>query len=447
MLRGGFGRLDELYGKGCIAKTTSDAHAVSVGRLVTLRAAAATGAVALLTSCISQAARDVPQPAVSPVNRAAAVRTTVWDDSQVDLLRPSQMRPGLPTAIMLVTPSGHRYLALPSGRIERIGERSRSGRPRIPAGAVWADAPRAWMRVAARHVELGEGDDVVWRSHAEYDFRSANAIWGGVIYSSAGVAFEVGRGGPLFVGPHGGTEHPVATGEWPVLWTRSGTLLTMGKEPRSGFTMRLRAPDGSLERTLASDLTINEAEAMMQIGNELLYLADGKIWRTDGQHVRAVARLSPLGFTSTPSFYGIGGGLLEVLGDDWHDVILRRDGSVFAEPTPPPLTGYAAFGVNVANRWGTRVAYEIVRESTSVATVYLLREGATRGSAVLRVRHANPCDFPLSWHGSWLLFRSIRGSSYAVPSHGGRPIRLPQRINGERISSVHWASASTALAS
>src|SRR2546428_14153428 len=85
----------------------------------------------------------------------------------------------------------------------------------------------------------------------------------------------------------------------------------------------------------------------------------------------------------TASLYGIGGGLVEVLGRDWHDVILRRDGSVFAEPTPPPTTGYAAFGVNLANSLGTRVAYEIVNESSSRATVYLLRAGETPGTPVL----------------------------------------------------------------
>ena len=130
---------------------------------------------------------------------------------------------------------------------------------------------------------------------------------------------------------------------------------------------------------------------------------------------------------------------MEVLGRDWHDVILRRDGSVFAEPTPPPVTGYAAFGVNVANRSGTTVAYEIVNVSSSRATVYLLREGETKGTPVLRVRHANPCDFPFSWHGSWLLYRSLNGSSYAIPSDGRRPLRLPLRIDGARVSSARWA--------
>jgi hypothetical protein len=203
--------------------------------------------------------------------------------------------------------------------------------------------------------------------------------------------------------------------------------------------MRLRAPDGSLVRTLATGLTVNEIDARTEVGDDVVYLAHGMVWRTDGHYVRALASLSSLGFTSQPSLYGIGGGLVEVLGRDWHDVILRQDGSVFAEPTPPPTTGYASFGVNLANSSGTTVAYEIVKESSSRATVYLLRAGATQGTPVLRVRHANPCDFPFSWRGSWLLYRSLSGSSYAIPSDGGRPIRLPQRISGQRVSSTRWA--------
>src|SRR2546422_957649 len=89
----------------------------------------------------------------------------------------------------------------------------------------------------------------------------------------------------------------------------------------------------------------------------------------------------------------------------------KRMGSrcAFAEPAPPPATGYASFGVNVANSSGTTVAYEIIRDSSWRATVYLLSAGETRGTPVLHVPHANPCDIPFSWHVSWLLYRSLNG--------------------------------------
>ena len=349
----------------------------------------------------------------------------------------TRMQPGLPAAIRLVTSDKHRFFALPSGWIQPAGERFGSGQTRPPSGAVWVDGPRTWVRAADGHVEFGQGRTVVWRSHGTYNIPTADALWSDA-YSPAGAAFQIGRRGPLYVAPSGGAERRVALGEWADGWTRSGTLLTLAKEA-DGFAMRLRAADGSLVRTLATGLTTNEIDARADVGNNVLYLAHGTIWSTDGHDVRALANLASLGFTSQPpSLYGIGGGLVEVLGRDWHDVILRRDGSVFAEPTPPPVTGYAAFGVNVANRSGTTVAYEIVNVSSSRATIYLLREGESKGTPVLRVRHANPCDFPFSWHGSWLLYRSLNGSSYAIPSDGRRPLRLPSRIDGARVSSARW---------
>ena len=402
-------------------------------RLVTLRAAAAIGAVALIASCTARS-QDI-HPAIPPTNGDIPPSITTAPSSQIPSL--TRMQPGLPAAISLVTSDKHHFLALPSGRIEPAGEHNGSGQMLPPSGAFWVDGPRTWVRVAGGHVEFGQGRTVVWRSRGTYNIATADALWSDA-YSPAGAAFQIGRRGPLYVAPSGGAERRVALGEWADGWTRSGTLLTLAKEA-DGFAMRLRAADGSLVRTLATGLTTKEIDARTDVGNNVLYLAHGTIWRTDGHTVEAMASLSSLGFTSQPSLYGIGGGLVEVLGRDWHDVILRRDGSVFAEPTPPPTTGYAAFGVNLANGSGTTVAYEIVNESSWRATVYLLREGETKGTPVLRVPHANPCDSPFSWHGSWLLYRSLNGSSYAIPSDGTRPLRLPPRINGERVSSARWA--------
>src|SRR5438093_8094469 len=193
-----------------------------------------------------------------------------------------------------------------------------------PTGALWVAAPLTWVRVDGGHVEFGQGDAVVWRSRGQYNIARPEALWSDA-YSPAGAAFQIGRRGPLYVAPSGGAERQVALGEWVDSWTASGTLLTFVKEA-DGFSMRLRAPDGSLVRTLATGLTINEIDARTEVGNDVLYLAHGTIWRTDGHYVRALASLSSLGFTSQPSLYGIGGGLLEVLGRNWHDVILRQDG-------------------------------------------------------------------------------------------------------------------------
>ena len=420
-----------------LRRQPSGAHDGCVRRLVTLRAAAAIGAVILCASCTAQATHAT-KPETSPANGGIPPNITITPGSQIPPVSMPRMQPGLPAAIRLVTSDKHRFLALPSGRIEPVSKHHGSGQMLRPTGAFWVDARRTWVRVAGGHVEFGQGRTVVWRSRGRYNIATADALWSDA-YSPAGAAFQIGRRGPLYMAPSGGAERRVALGEWADGWTRSGTLLTLGKEA-DGFAMRLRAADGSLVRTLATGLTTAEIDARTDVGNNVLYLAHGTIWSTDGHDARAIASLSSLGFTSQPpSLYGIGGGLVEVLGRNWHDVILRRDGSVFAEPTPPPATGYAAFGVNVANSSGTTVAYEIVRESSWRATVYLLHAGETRGTPVLRVPHANPCDVPFSWHGSWLLYRSLNGSSYAIPSDGRRPLRLLRQINGERVSSARWA--------
>jgi hypothetical protein len=421
-----------------LRRQPSDAHYGRVRRLVTLRAAAAIGAVILCASCTAQATHAVTKPGISPANGGNPPNITITPGSQVPPAGMPRMQPGLPAAISLVTADKHRFLALPSGRIEPVSQHGGNGQMLPPTGAFWVDARRTWVRVAGGHVEFGQGRTVVWRSRDTYNIATADALWSDA-YSPAGAAFQIGRRGPLYVAPSGGAERRVALGEWADGWTRSGTLLTVEKEA-DGFAMRLRAADGSMVRTLATGITTTEIDARTDVGNNVLYLAHGTLWSTDGLHVRALASLSSLGFTSQPpSLYGIGGGLVEVLGRNWHDVILRRDGSVFAEPTPPPATGYAAFGVNVANSSGTIVAYEIVKESSWRATVYLLRAGETRGTPVLRVPRASPCDFPFSWHGSWLLYRSLNGSSYVIPSDGRRPLRLLRQINGERVSSARWA--------
>jgi hypothetical protein len=338
----------------------------------------------------------------------------------------------------MVTASRDRYLVLPDGSIAVAGVHRGANRQAVPpTGAFWVEAPDIWVRGRDEHVEFGEGSSVIWRSRDRYDVASGDSLWA-PSYAPAGVAFQLRRAGPLYMAPGDGPEHRVASDETPAEWTHAGTLLTFAKGP-AGYTMRLRAADGSLIRTLGTGLTIDEVSARGRSGDWDLYLADGKIWRTDGAHVRAIANLQELGFSSTPDLYPIGGRLIEVLGRNWYDVIIRLDGSVFAAPTPAPASGYAAFGYQVADPSGSVVAYQVMRESTSRSTVFLLHEGQKRGIPALRLARVNPCDTPFSWYGSWLLFRNLAGSSYAIPSGGGPPIRLPARIDGERVIWARWA--------
>src|SRR5204863_1552743 len=169
------------------------------------------------------------------------------------------------------------------------------------------------------HVVFGRGKAVVWRSHDTYDIASAERIWSSAV-SPAGIAFQTGRRGPLYVATGRGSERRVATGESVDRWTRSGTLLTFVKQPDGSYSLRLRSANGSLVGTLADDVTLNELEARTETPDgDVFYIADGSIWRTGGLRARALASLATLGFTTTPDLYAIGGGLVELLGRDWHD--------------------------------------------------------------------------------------------------------------------------------
>src|SRR6266487_6162636 len=250
-----------------LRRQPSGAHDGRVSRLVTLRAAAAIGAVALMASCTAQATQADTKPGISPANGGIPPNITFTPGSQIPPVSMPRMQPGLPAAIRLVTSDKHRFLALPSGRIEPVGQHHGSGQMLPPTGAYWVDARRTWVRVAGGHVEFGQGRTVVWRSRGTYNIATADALWSDA-YSPAGAAFQIGRRGPLYVAPSGGAERRVALGESADGWTRSGTLLTFGKEA-DGFAMRLRAADGSLVRTLATGLTTAEIDARTDVGNNV----------------------------------------------------------------------------------------------------------------------------------------------------------------------------------
>ncbi len=216
----------------CLAilrRQPSGVHDGRVSRLVTLRAAAAIGAVALMASCTAQATHAVTKPEISPANGGIPPNISVTPGSQIPPVSMPRMQPGLPAAIRLVTSDKHRFLALPSGRIEPVGQQHGNGEmlpPRAPFGSM--PVPRGCVSPAGMWSSARDGT-VVWRSRGTYNIATANALWSDA-YSPAGAAFQIGRRGPLYVAPSGGAERRVALGEWADGWTRSGTLLTLGKE-------------------------------------------------------------------------------------------------------------------------------------------------------------------------------------------------------------------------
>ena len=100
-----------------------------------LRATAAIGAVALIASCTAQVTHAARKPAISPANGGIPPNITITPGSQIPPVSMPRMQPGLPAAIRLVTSDKHRFLALPSGRIEPVGQHHGSGRMLPPTGA------------------------------------------------------------------------------------------------------------------------------------------------------------------------------------------------------------------------------------------------------------------------------------------------------------------------
>ncbi len=117
-----------------LRRQPSGAHDGRVSRLVTLRAAAAIGAVALMASCTAQATHAVTKPEIAPANGGIPPNITINPGSQIPPVSMPRMQPGLPAAIRLVTSDKHRFLALPSGRIEPVGQHHGSGQTLPPHG-------------------------------------------------------------------------------------------------------------------------------------------------------------------------------------------------------------------------------------------------------------------------------------------------------------------------
>src|SRR4029453_8207613 len=94
------------------------------------------------------------------------------------------------------------------------------------------------------------------------------------------------------------------------------------------------------------------------------------------------AALGLLGLRGYPGIYPLDGGLIELLSRDWHAVILREDGSVFATASAPTNGSVAGFGDQVAAPDGSAVAYVLPREEPpQPSTVFVLRAGDRRGEA------------------------------------------------------------------
>jgi hypothetical protein len=286
---------------------------------------------------------------------------------------------------------------------------------------------------ARRHVHLlvGRGQRQLWRSRGIYEMTDSADV-GALVLGRRGVAFSNDEGvmPRLYVARYGHREYPIAGGEVPLTFLRSGELLT---RRRRGNAVLLRSGRGRFERVVARSTSypvVDERRglAVFRVGTRLLTF-DGSL--------RAVADLRKFGVPQPHQ------GETQLLGDliavrnQRRLVVLRADGSVFASNRLPPRRERSD-GVSsevVANDAGTAVAFTVTghrtAKSLSHETVYVLAAGARRAQPVYSTRtQFGGCGrwVDLAWHGRWLLYSAVGRVAAVIDTERGRTIPLTRTL-------------------
>jgi hypothetical protein len=329
-------------------------------------------------------------------------------------------RQGPPWPVVVPTEK-ERFVILPGGKVLVVPAVHPHAPPAIPPDAYFLDRGSGrWVDLRHHHVVVHRDRRVIWRSRSTFDLASANGL-SGIVVGARGVAFQVRRTRDLFVAAGRGPERRVATNEWPELWSASGNLITVRLLQHHRFAYLVRSPQGERLTTLATDVPLEAADARAtdDHGSLLYWDQDGILERTDGSTTVRLASADSLGLRGYPGIYPLDGGLIELLSRDWHAVILRDDGSVFATASAPTDGSVAGFGDQVAAPDGSAVAYVLTREEApQPSTVFVLRAGDRRGEAVYRVPAGK--GLPPSWHGSWLLFADAEEGLVVIDPDGAR---------------------------
>jgi len=361
-----------------------------------------------------------------------------------------RVRQGPPWPVVVPTEK-QRFVILPGGRVVVVPAVHPHPPPAIPPDAYFLDRGLGrWVDLRHHHVVVLRDRRVIWRSRSTFDLASANGL-SGIVVGAQGVAFQVRRTRDLFVAAGRGPEERVATSEWPELWSASGNLITVRVLPHHRFDYLARSPDGARIATLAADVPLAAANARAtgDHGTFLYWDGEGTLERTDGTTTDRLASADSLGLRGYPGIYPLDGGLVELLSKDWHAVILRDDGSVFATASAPTDGSVSGFGDQVGAPDGSAVAYVLTREDPpKPSAVFILRAGDRRGHAVYRVPAGK--GLPPSWHGSWLLFTDAEEGLVVIDPEGGRDAIDLTQI-GRRLEALggglvarwpHWAGRS-----
>ena len=237
----------------------------------------------------------------------------------------------------------------------------------------------------------------------------------------------------LYLAPLKGAERPVASRETPLGWTHGG-LYTYRYQ---GHALLLRSDTGALLKTIARRPFGSDYFVM---NGSLYFITQGVLRSASGARIQRLASLRSLRMPG-PWLQPLGR-LLE-LQDNSHIVVLRPDGSVFAQ-TPIPRGQGQAEGISsplVVAPDGSAVAFaaagvsaypDAAGQAHGTETVYLLRAGAHKAVPL----HTERVDFKpcgrgasLQWHRNWLLYSNSEGSRVAIDSVGAyRAIELTNRV-------------------
>jgi len=355
---------------------------------------------------------------------------------------------GLPGAVVVTTSCG-RY-EVSASRVRYLGSR----RLPVPAGSSWF-MDLTWYRIEHGHLLIGRSHRSLWRSEGRFAAVRGESV-GAVTLSSSRVAFSffTGRTPTLYLSRLDGAEELVTRGETPLGWTGAGSLVTLSMR---GSVLRVRSPDGRLQRTLAGSVY---NFAFDRAHGALVYVANGTLERFDGDRVKVLARLPELHLGGRPSLTPLPSVL--VISGRRRLIVLRPDGSLLSSTRLRRPRAHAdwAPGALAADGNGD-VAFTATRGNTAYGSsgtesVYLLTAGATTARAIYR-EHVDfaVCEraAELAWRGDWLLYSASEGYAAAIdtvqPSRSvelsGLVRRLPGMTGGgDDEFDAAWAGRATA---
>lgn len=305
----------------------------------------------------------------------------------------------------------------------------------VPQGASWWPSTGVWDRLADGHLVVGRRQTRLWRSGAP--FPVAYEV-GAIVVGPRALAFSYGNRTPrLYIARLDGSEREIASGEYPLGWTRGGLYTRRG----AGGELLLRSTAGAWRATVARHVY---TYAYDDADGGLYFVAHGELVGADGAHERALSSLARLGLTAGKNLQLQPLGRLVALRDNRRLVVLRSNGSVFASTRLPHVrTGADGISSPLTVAPDARaVAFTATRGNTAdgssgTETVYLLAPG----SRVARPVHTERVRFAicergadLAWRGRWLLYSASEGNTAVIDTAGPRRAveltRIVRRLPG-----------------